>query len=294
LDLCYFVCCIVIYAWPGIDSVIFIWSKQAKAGWRTDYNAINRTVCVDPLCEKYYWITPYAMNLNNPIRFVDPDGLKVEEKDGKYVITGDDVYAYYGYIDNIKAGSGFFDNMMAALRQASERNNGEGGNIASTIDETTVWGKSQRKYDMEYGAPIYVNGGMGEGSQSTARICGPPIYLNWFFSPGTSASSKGQVAYELAKMFDNLSGISIKNQATSNLELQDKTETKYLDAGIVKSVDYSISPPRVVWKDKHGLHYFNQRGWHVGDTVYDTKVTNTYEGQQLKKSDTIMQPFIKQ
>jgi len=32
---------------------------------------------VDPLCEKYYWITPYAYCLNNPVRFVDPDGRVV-------------------------------------------------------------------------------------------------------------------------------------------------------------------------------------------------------------------------
>ncbi|MDP4237974.1 MAG: hypothetical protein Q8904_00695 [Bacteroidota bacterium] len=32
---------------------------------------------VDPLCEKYYWITPYAYCMNNPVKFVDPDGKAV-------------------------------------------------------------------------------------------------------------------------------------------------------------------------------------------------------------------------
>lgn len=32
---------------------------------------------VDPMCEKYYWISPYAYCLNNPVRFVDPDGRVV-------------------------------------------------------------------------------------------------------------------------------------------------------------------------------------------------------------------------
>lgn len=36
---------------------------------------------VDPLCEKYYWISPYAFCLNNPVRFIDPDGRVVKPAD---------------------------------------------------------------------------------------------------------------------------------------------------------------------------------------------------------------------
>jgi RHS repeat-associated protein len=40
----------------------------------------------DPLCEKYYWVTPYAYCMNNPIRFIDPNGMDVYRYDDK---TGD-------------------------------------------------------------------------------------------------------------------------------------------------------------------------------------------------------------
>jgi hypothetical protein len=29
---------------------------------------------IDPMCEKYYWISPYVYCKNNPIIRIDPDG----------------------------------------------------------------------------------------------------------------------------------------------------------------------------------------------------------------------------
>ena len=36
--------------------------------------ALDRFMSVDPLCEKYYSISPYAYCLNNPLGHIDPDG----------------------------------------------------------------------------------------------------------------------------------------------------------------------------------------------------------------------------
>jgi RHS repeat-associated protein len=38
---------------------------------------IPRFTTMDPLCEKYYSVSPYVYCLNNPVRFVDPDGREV-------------------------------------------------------------------------------------------------------------------------------------------------------------------------------------------------------------------------
>jgi len=39
--------------------------------------AMARWTSMDPLCEQYYSISPYAYCLNNPVRFIDPHGKSV-------------------------------------------------------------------------------------------------------------------------------------------------------------------------------------------------------------------------
>lgn len=39
--------------------------------------AVARWTTMDPLCEKYYGISPYAYCFNDPLKFIDPDGKKV-------------------------------------------------------------------------------------------------------------------------------------------------------------------------------------------------------------------------
>ena len=48
------------------------------SGARMQEFHIPRFTTMDPLCEKYYSISPYAYCNNNPVNYVDPDGRKVE------------------------------------------------------------------------------------------------------------------------------------------------------------------------------------------------------------------------
>lgn len=57
---------------------------------------------MDPMAEKYYSISPYAYCMNNPVRYVDPDGRDgmvtgTGTKEDPYVITAN-YYYQKGYL----------------------------------------------------------------------------------------------------------------------------------------------------------------------------------------------------
>jgi hypothetical protein len=66
-----------------IGSALFNTKTNQMVGFvseeKTDAEVSSATTAmsIDPLCEKYYWISPYAFCLNNPVRFIDPDGRQI-------------------------------------------------------------------------------------------------------------------------------------------------------------------------------------------------------------------------
>jgi len=68
---------------------------------RMYYPALCRFMTMDPLCEKYYSISPYAYCNNNPVKYIDPDGeswrLTYDRIEGEVIFTG------YEWVDEDKS-----------------------------------------------------------------------------------------------------------------------------------------------------------------------------------------------
>ena len=104
------------------------------------YNPVTaRWDRVDPLCEKFYGISPYAYCNNNPVKYIDPDGLSTwvtDEGDGKYKVIGGNLYdkdynIYVYYKDkngeNTIRGKSIGKTPLISSFYNSDANKGKGG-----------------------------------------------------------------------------------------------------------------------------------------------------------------------
>jgi len=65
-----------------IGSILYNTKTKEVIGYidesiENDVTSATPAMSIDPNCEKYYWISPYAYCLNNPVRYVDPDGRDI-------------------------------------------------------------------------------------------------------------------------------------------------------------------------------------------------------------------------
>jgi RHS repeat-associated protein len=78
-------------------------------GARTYDPAIARWTTPDPLAGKYYPYSPYNYTLNNPVRYIDPDGMRVDD----YSLDDE------GYIKKLRDTKDPFDTLTAESTGAS-------------------------------------------------------------------------------------------------------------------------------------------------------------------------------
>jgi RHS repeat-associated protein len=108
--------------------------------------SLGRWHVQDPLIQ---FASRYSAMGNNPIRFIDPDGMAVTETANGYTITGDDIYVYFSNLQ-FASQQGNWGNFYKALYFAA--NNPNGNAFANAIDGVNVTPNGNNlNYNREWG-----------------------------------------------------------------------------------------------------------------------------------------------
>ena len=65
------------YRFGGKELITANGLNEYDFGARQYYSAVPGFTKPDPMCEKYYWLSPYLYCMNNPVNAIDPDGRDV-------------------------------------------------------------------------------------------------------------------------------------------------------------------------------------------------------------------------
>ena len=196
------------FRYNGKEEQAYFGTPYSDYGARQYDPVLGRWFSLDPLSEKYYGISPYAFCNNNPINFVDPDGMDIYRYDDKsgtfhlYQETDDD----YDQIAKFKYNKDPGEYKLKTTRKGKIKvrmDNIEKGVLSDGINLLTnsqVWSTNDvsiegfQNFIIDYSDMVgremggyyyteiggmdikYINSGMGKNNTRTMSYPGPGIF----------------------------------------------------------------------------------------------------------------------
>ena len=243
---------------------------DSEARWM--YPAIMRTSTLDPLAEKYYSISPYAWCGNNPVKFVDPDGMVVEDPDEIYKKQKKQISDNLKSINQMLKSDGLSKEMQGALKSLA-------GEYATILNEFSSLEKSDQVYNVF----------------STDEKEGGVKYQNGKVMIGIGDKSIGLIGHELKHAYQfEIGEISFRIDGKgfgSLYDISDETAAYNRERLLATGIQFIQSPDKIVNGYPLKMNNDNVRsfGLQMNPPAYQTLPngpinTNSPEGQHLQRS----------
>ena len=102
------------------------WNKHDYTGRYFSLDIDCRGLSLDPMAEKYPWISPYALFLNNPMRVIDPTGKWVGSVHSKMIIEAVEQLRQAGVLNiNDEQAKAMIDDMIQGSVNADKNQKNE-------------------------------------------------------------------------------------------------------------------------------------------------------------------------
>lgn len=193
-------------------------------------SALGRFMVMDPLAEKYYSISPYVYCNDNPVRYIDPTGMKFTEEAWKQISrlshdinkrqasNTNDIAKKQARID----AGGLSDKKVARLQKQIDNMKGNNTELEEAKGELAILAASDQMYDVISDNSMNMEGTIpGTGEDRSGAVFN---FANGNFEIRLGNSNLGMLAHELKHAYQFETGAFSSSNYNNGNPFYDKSD----------------------------------------------------------------------